>query len=167
MRNDHGMRRNKPRSLNLTDLSSVITKGKHGDYHIVGIGSATDRQLVFCFYNRARTARITMKENRYGYRIRNEWMGNVRVCHLQREFINRVLAKSGAVPLSSEDFARAPTLSFQTRRKVRRTSSADSTTSSAMSRFMYRGVLVLRNVPPPVIRRWDSTTTAFVSVFTS
>jgi len=110
-----------------------------------------------------------MKADWYGYRIRNEWgVGDVQVCIIvQREFINTALAKSEAVPLSSEDFARAPTLSFQTRRKVRRMSSAYSATSSAISRFMYRGVLVLRKVPPPVIRRWDSTTTAFVSVFTS
>jgi len=94
--------------------------------------------------------------------------GNVRECVIvQREFINTALEKSEAPPLSSEDFARAPTLSFQTRRKVRRMSSAHSTTSSPMSRFMYRGVLALRKVPPPVILRWDSTTTAFVSVFTS
>ena len=96
-----------------------------------------------------------------------ETFGLVRCVIVQREFVNAALAKSEAEPLSSEDFARAPTLSFQTRRKVRRMSSAYSTTSSAMSRFMDRGVLDLRKVPVLVIRRWDSTTTAFVSVFTS
>lgn len=86
----------------------------------------------------------------------------------QCEPIKRVLLRAGAAHLpAGEGFARSLTLSFQTRRKVRRMSSVYSTTSSAMSRFMYRGDLDLTKVPVPVTLRWDSTTTAFVSWFTS